>query len=119
VRTIFIIEPDLGFILWLGRVLDNKGYRALPAKSVSDGAFLIDQFRPEIDVLIVNPSLPGVCAFIDRVRRSHGAKVIAVCEDTGAVIPEGVIATKTKGSAVDENADLEWLDLIKAVLADS
>ena len=30
--TVLIIDNDLGFIFWLGQILNDVGYAALPAK---------------------------------------------------------------------------------------
>jgi hypothetical protein len=116
-KTVLIVASDLGFTLWLGRVLENGCYVALPAKSVGDAVHLIDQFKLEIDVLIVNHALPGVDPFIEHLRRSQHSKVIALTDDPDDLIPPGVCATKNKPLRVDEHTGIEWLGFVEAVLS--
>ena len=71
-KTVLIIENDLGWVFWLGQALDEIGYQALPAKDVADAISLLRELKSNIDVLIVNPTLKGVVPFIERLRRSHG-----------------------------------------------
>ena len=114
-QTVLIIDTDLGFVFWLGGVLDDGGYRAIPARDVSDAISLVDQFKLEIDVLIVNLTLQKSAPFVEYLRRLN-VKVIALTEDEEAPLPTHVDASRQRPSTVEESTGLEWLDLVKSVL---
>ena len=114
-KTVLIIDTDLGFVFWLGRTLDNGGYRTIPARDVADAMSLIEQFKLEVDLLIVNPTLQGSTPFIEQLRRSN-VKVIAVIADEGLPLPMQVDASRKRPSKIDEKARLEWLDLVASVI---
>ena len=46
-RTILIVDSDLGFVFWLGRALHDAGYEALPAKDVPEATAIIENSRPK------------------------------------------------------------------------
>jgi hypothetical protein len=116
VKTVLLVDSDLGFVFWLGHALDSAGYEALPAKSVSDAIALLVQYRLSIDLLILNPSLAGAPGFAEDVRTSQRhAKIIVLAESTGAM--QGGEVSHPKPDRIDEIAKLEWLDLIHNVLA--
>ena len=78
-KNILIVENDLGFIFWLGGALMAADYRPWPAGGVSEANALTGKTAIAIDLLIVNPSLPGVSKLIAVLRRSQAKlKVIAL-----------------------------------------
>jgi hypothetical protein len=118
IRTVLIVDRELGFVFWLGQALDRAGYQALPAKSCEDAAELLKQLNVEIHLLIVGYCLAGAGAFADALRRSQGhLKVIAVIgegEQPGSPFP-GADASQLMLSAVDEGSEAEWLETIEAI----
>jgi DNA-binding NtrC family response regulator len=116
IKTVLIIDRELGFVFWLGQALDRAGYQALPAKSCEDAAELLKQLNVEIHLLIIGQSLAGACAFADALRLSQGhLKVIAVIgegEERSSEFP-GADATQFMLSAVDEASEREWLKTIE------
>jgi len=120
--TVLIVDDDLGFVFWLGRSLDAAGYRSLPAKSITDATILLEELNIQIDLLIVNPSLPGAGGFISRLRRSPGSvKVIAVSDlEKPVTTPSGVDVWRRKFQGpVDSTSGLEWLQLVSGILSDN
>lgn len=115
IRTVLIVDRELGFVFWLGQALDRAGYQALPAKSCEDAAELIQQLNVEIHLLIVGHSLPGADAFADALRQSQGhLKVIAVIGDGEEASPTFPGAdAQFMLSSVDEASETEWLETIK------
>ena len=95
-QTVMIVNSDLGFVFWLGALLDNAGYRAIPARRVRDAVLLLERFSLEPDLLIVDPSLPGADLLVEHYRRAN-VRVIALPRE---------IAPR------DERSSLEWLDLV-------
>lgn len=117
--TVLIIDGELGFVFWLGHLLDAASYSALPAKSVEDAALLIMQLDLTVDVLVINPALPGAPEFIAALHRSQPAvKVIGVRDDASESLSiPGLSATLTKPVIFDEEAKTEWLRGIESVLS--
>lgn len=118
-KTVLILDDELGFVFWLGHLLDAAGYSALPAKSVPDAAMLIMQLDLRVDVLVINLALAGAADFIGAMHRSQmGVKVIGVLNDPAeaAHIPR-VNAVQLKNSTLSEAEKLGWLECIQRVLA--
>jgi hypothetical protein len=116
IRTVLIVDRELGFVFWLGQALDRAGYQALPAKSCEDALDLLKQLNIEIHLLIVGNSLEGASAFADGLRHAQGhLKVIAVIGDGGqpsSLLP-GADAAQFMLSGVDETSEREWLETIE------
>jgi len=118
-KTVLILDDELGFVFWLGHLLDAAGYSALPAKSVPDAAMLIMQLDLRVDVLVINLALAGAADFIGAMHRSQvDVKVIGVLNDPAeaAHVPR-VNAVQLKASRLSEAEKLGWLECIQRVLA--
>jgi DNA-binding response OmpR family regulator len=77
--TVLIVERDLGFAFWLGRALDRIGFGSFPAKDVSSAESLTRELNLAIDLLIIDPELPGATALIQKIKKLEStAKVIFV-----------------------------------------
>lgn len=111
VATVLIIDDDVGFAFWLGQALDEAGYKALPAKGVSDAVDLLSEYKLEVDLLIINPALPGAVDLIPDLRRSQARlKVIASIEGAEQTFKvPGVDRSLLKPVGVDETVRLNWL----------
>lgn len=118
-KTVLIIDNDLGFVFWLGHLLDQHEYLALPARSVSDAALLILQLDLQLDLLIMNPDLMGGLDFLSAVRRSHrDVRVIAVIDDPEKPVAiHGLDGVVRKANVFDEAAQAEWIACVQQVLA--
>jgi hypothetical protein len=115
VKTILIVDRDLGFVFWLGQILDAAGSVALPARGIADAAEIVAMLRLPVDVLIASPAERGVREFVERLRfSSPDLQVVALASENDpawAMAPPGVI-WKRKLPHRDESARSEWLDLI-------
>jgi DNA-binding NtrC family response regulator len=115
VKTILILDNDVGFVFWLGQALDRAGYQALPARNVSGALRLLAALSLRPDLLIVNFSLSGTAGLIDRLRESFpDLKVIALNENTPARLP-GVDARRTRPDSVDGKTESAWLQAVKSL----
>jgi DNA-binding response OmpR family regulator len=117
-KNILIVENDLGFIFWLGGALVSSGYQPWPACSVSDATELIEKAALQIDLLIVDPSVPGLSKLIAILRRSQAElKLIALGAQVKTKLP-GINAWIQKPGATQEPAkqEQEWLEAVKDVL---
>ena len=118
-KTILIVDGDLGFVFFLGQMLDAAGYAALPARSVADAAALVEEFHLEIGLLILNTSLDGGVAFARKVLGAQGhLRTIAIVGgqgESGAAFPEAD-ASLARPAAWDEVSRDAWLQIIKRLL---
>ena len=80
-ETILLVDDDLAFVFWLGRILDAEGYAAFPAKSADDGRNLVAQCRLAVDLLIINKAIVGLSTFIKDLRVSQPSVEILVVVD--------------------------------------
>jgi DNA-binding NtrC family response regulator len=81
-KTILIVDRDLGFVFWLGQILDAAGYVAVPAKGVADAAEIVATLRLPVDVLIAPAVERGVGEFMEKLRfSSPDLQVIALASE--------------------------------------
>jgi DNA-binding response OmpR family regulator len=117
VKTILIVDTDLGFVFWLGRILDNAGFEALPAKTVADAANLLSWLSVRLDLLVINPSCSHTIAFVEE-RRSDGLlKIIGIHDGESHDEVAGINVWLKKPEQTDELSGVEWLQRIESVLA--
>ena len=115
-KNILIVDRDLGFVFWLGQILDAAGYVAVPAKGVAEAAEIVDMLRLPVDVLIASPVEHGVSEFAGKLRfTSRDLHVVALGNegDLAQMMPPSWAAWKRKPRQWDEAAKSEWLDLIR------
>jgi len=65
--VVLIVDHDLGFVCWLGELLAQAGYQAVPALNSRDAVRLATDLHLPIDVAIVDPGLRGVSKAIETV----------------------------------------------------
>jgi hypothetical protein len=114
-KTILIVDRDLGFVFWLGQVLDAAGSVAVPAKGIAEAAEIVSMLRLPVDVLITSPAERGVREFVEKLRfTSPDLQVIALAsdEDPAWAMPPAGAVWKHKPRHRDEATRSEWLDLI-------
>ena len=81
-KTILILDHNVGFVFWLGKILGEAGHQAIPALDIQEASTLIGSLGLTLDVLIMNPAAQGAAEFIVTLRREHeGLRVIAAVED--------------------------------------
>src|SRR5579871_3913866 len=67
--TVLIVDADLGFVFWLGRVLAEAGYDPLPAKSIHDAAQLLGyRSGPPPDLLVMSTHATRSRSFVAHLR---------------------------------------------------
>jgi hypothetical protein len=119
VKTVLIIDPDLGFVFWLGQMLLAAGYDALPAKGVPEATALLAELGVAVDLLIVNPALAGAPHFVEELRRSKGdLKVLVLASDKGGQAhairrPDAILR---KPVETDEVTGTVWLRSVEHLL---
>lgn len=119
-KTVLIIDTDLGFVFWLGQALLEGGYNALPAKGVPEAKALLSELEAETDLLIVNPCLAGAADLIDALRASNvELKVLALRgeQDLSAAKIPCPDASIRKPLRPDRIASSLWLRTVEQLLA--
>lgn len=120
VKNILIVDRDLGFVFWLGQILDATGYVAIPAKGIAEAAEIVAMLRLQIDVLVAAPAERGLRNFVEKLRFNSPDlhRVNLASEGSSALVrsPEGVWKRKTRQR--DEAAKAEWLELIHSLNGD-
>jgi len=117
VKTVLLVDSDLGFAFWLGHALDQAGYEALPARTVADALKLLAELQVTVDLVIVNVAIPATDSLIAALRADQPLlKVIAVYDAPSLGGPfAGADAVRAKPSIVDENTRTEWVEAVKTV----
>ena len=118
--AILLVDPDLGFVFWLGHALDSAGYNAIPAKDVFAALELLEEHKLAMEILVIDPLLPDAFAFISRVRRSRPAAriIAAVPPEWDETVPvPGVDAAIRKLGKFSPEAASEWIGTIQRLLA--
>ena len=137
VKTVLVIDDDLGFLFWIGKTLEHAEYNVIPAVSTAKAHSLLSALALAPDLLIINPVLPDSADFIDILRRdSPGLRVMAaVDEDTrettridvevdrwvqkppGLIIAEGAFLDQNSDTERDDQASREeWLLILRMAL---
>jgi hypothetical protein len=115
----------LGFVFWLGHVLDASGYQALPAKSVADALVLVSELNVRVDVIVIEKSQPDAAKLAESLR-CFETRPQAECPKTIVVFEQGEDAEKcVPGAAVyfcktpgrDKTAQHKWLDMLKGLFS--
>jgi len=110
-ETILIIDSDLGFVFWLGQLLDQAGYQALPAKSVADASELLSHWGGSLDAVIISPNVSGSIEFAAHLRALNpNLRVISLTDQDNAGSP--AVADFVCVRSRDAEAQAQWLDII-------
>ena len=119
-KTILIVDDDLGFAFWLGQALDRAGFETWPAQSIVAAKSLLAEVKLAVDLLVIATSLPRASSFAAELGRGKADfKVIAVHPERGEgvePIPDATVIRK-KPPIIDTNARLEWVQLVRNLVA--
>ena len=83
--TILAVHKDIGLLFALAVTLENYKIGVIPAASVKQAHLLLKQLKPELDLLIIQCRIRGVCRFAAEARqRRPGLRVIGVLSEPHA-----------------------------------
>jgi hypothetical protein len=120
-RTILIVDKDLGFVFWLGQALDKAGYQALPAKNIADAEALLGELKVDIDLVIASLASPEARVFAQTLHSQQGhLRIIAIIEEWESpdLALEDVWAWRRRPSAGSEaSTKIDWLKTIQRVFS--
>jgi len=117
VKNILIVDRDLGFVFWLGQILDAAGYVAIPARGVDEAAEIVGMLRLQADVLIASPAERGLREFAEKLRFNSPELHVVDLESEGisSYVRPADAVWKGKPRHRDQSAKTEWLDLIHSL----
>jgi hypothetical protein len=111
--ALLIIDSDLSFAFWLGRLLDQAGYVSLPAQSTRNAAELLFLNDVILEVVIIEAALADAAPFTAELRRTFpGIQAVATLVEGANYDLSGYDAHHTKPSHRDASAAAEWVDFI-------
>ncbi len=89
--AILVLDDDLGFAVWLARLLSDAGYTAAPASRIEEAEVIIGWLL-DIRLVIANFNLPGCQGVLDTLtHRGDLFRRIAIGAGT-IQRPEGAVA---------------------------
>jgi len=113
---VLIVDDDLGFVCWLGDILAEAGYQALPASDSRQAAALVKNLHLQVDVVVVNPGLPGVSEMIQTLHRPS-LKIVTIrnpaAEVMGALQDHATLERPPGRGPISRQ---EWLSRVRRVL---
>ena len=62
--TVLIVDQDLGFVFWLGEILQRAGCAVAPALNCQQAITLSKELGVSLDLIFVDPTLPGIQSMI-------------------------------------------------------
>jgi hypothetical protein len=116
--AILLIDPDVGFIFWLGKALDLAGYESLPAINTRAATELIEEHKLMADVVVIDPFAPAALPFIARLRQTRPfLKAVAAIPPETERSPDlsGFEAVRRKPNHLTPDAAFEWVSLIHSL----
>jgi hypothetical protein len=119
VKTILLVDSDLGFAFWLGHALDQAGYDALPARSSIDGLSLVRELKVTVDLVVVRASLPSAATLVGDLRKEFGSqvKVIAIVDEaTPAEARPWADIESLRPRVADENSRVALVQMVRMVM---
>ena len=66
--TVLVVDPDLGFVWWLGEILRNAGCAVVPALNCEHAITLMKELSVSLDVVFVDPTLTAVSSMIETLK---------------------------------------------------
>jgi ActR/RegA family two-component response regulator len=116
--VILLVDSDLGFLFWLGQALDQAGYEAFPAMTVSDAATLLRELHLTVDLLILNCSSEGAETFLNMMRRTRKfLKTICLDGDDHLGCINGVDAVLRPPAEITDESRSQWVQAVRALLS--
>ena len=111
-KTILVIDNDLGFMAYLCMTLTEAGYTAVPTINVNRAIPLLKVLSiRHVDVLVVNFDMPGSV----ELAKMLGSKIIAIERE----IPHVTIAAMLRRPLqVSKLVEREWLQMLAKVLGE-
>ena len=117
-QSVLIVDDDLGFVFWLGELLAEAGYSAVPALDCQQAVSHLKQFHVTVSAVIVNPGLEGIPRLLQTLGKTNTSLRIVVVPGSGADAPSGIsaYAVLERPSGWESVSRREWLRKVKKAL---
>jgi len=116
--TALIVDDDVAFILWLGEVFAETGYQAFPALRCREALSLAKTFGLRIDVLVLNPQLPGAKRAMKVLASTQPNLRLVLIWDPSipGPVPDSAHATLERPSVGEDVSRPHWVAKIRKIL---
>ena len=116
--TALIVDDDVGFVLWLGEMLNESGYQTVPALQCRQAVTMVKQLSLRIDVLVMNPKLRGAARAMKTLETEHPRLRVVLIRDPSSPDPvtESDHPTLERPSAWEPISRPQWVTKIRKVL---
>jgi hypothetical protein len=120
-HTALIVEEDVGFLLWLGQLLTEAGYRTIPASDSRQAAAFVHEIGVPIHLAVVNFNLKGASSMLRALGATHrDLRIIAIGhpgKENPARVPASAILEKPRSSERVSHED--WQQRIHQAVTDA
>jgi len=120
-HTALIVEEDVGFLLWLGQLLTEAGYRTIPAQGFRQAATFVREIGVPIHLAVVNLGLKGASSMLRALGAAHhDLRIIAIGnpgKEVPAQVPASAILDKPRSSERVSHED--WMQRIHQAVTDA
>jgi CheY-like chemotaxis protein len=117
--NVLVIDDDLGFLMYFGRLLSDAGYQPWPAHDLQEAIELVRKLKIKVDLVIARQgqiTAPG----LGSMTAGEGRPKLIYTEAPSAAQPDvkldSVEAILHMPSPDEDPADEMWLETIRRVL---
>jgi DNA-binding NtrC family response regulator len=115
--TVWIVDDDLGFVWWLGEIFAEAGCRTLPALSAEDAISLMKKLKAGMDVVVVNPELPGIRGMLQTLSRGNPHLRVVTIGASGELEKKFTVGGRLpRPTAFEPISRPEWLQNVRRLL---
>lgn len=116
-----IVEEDVGFLLWLGQLLADAGYRTIPASNCRQAMTHIRELGIPIHLAVLDLKLRGATSLLRTLEAANRSlRIIVIGDPNGGVspgVPASAVLERPRTWANISRGD--WLRRINQALADA
>lgn len=115
--VVLIVDEDLGFVWWLGQIFSQTGCRVVPTLGSDQTVSLARELNLKVDLLVVNPELPGVSELIQALSSKRRPKIVAIRNhDSNVRVALPAHATLERPSGWGPVSEKEWLGSVRKLV---
>jgi hypothetical protein len=117
--VVLIVDEDLGFVWWLGQIFSQAGCQVVPTLNPEQTLSFTQDLNLKVDIIVVNPELPGVPDMIRALSSSRSPKVVAIRNHDagirGTIKADSILERPSGWGPVSEK---EWLGCVRRLVKD-
>jgi DNA-binding NtrC family response regulator len=116
--TALIVDNDVAFVLWLGEIITENGYQAIPALHCRQALSLVKKLALRVDVLVVNPELRDAARAMKVLASKQPSLRVVLIHDPSAPspVPNSTHPTLNRPAAWEPISKPEWAAKIRKLL---